>query len=162
MVRRTIPTTISDVVWYLKFKHTCIIFVITLRSGQTKLSASLILSAAEPPTTDKWPGPLIHSFGGLVVYRNKHFNKHLSVQWKKDTLALIWRRPNADIIIGKRRLHSYIWLSLKTHWGRDKMAAISQTTFSNEFSWMKMYEFRLRFNWNLFLRFLSTIWHWFR
>ena len=23
-----------------------------------------------------------------------------------------------------------------THWGRDKMAAISQTTFSNEFSWI--------------------------
>ena len=25
-----------------------------------------------------------------------------------------------------------------THWGRDKMDAISQTTFSNAFSWMKM------------------------
>ena len=32
-----------------------------------------------------------------------------------------------------------------THRGRDKMAAISQTTFSNAFSWMKNYEFRLRF-----------------
>ena len=30
------------------------------------------------------------------------------------------------------------WSSLLTHWGRDKMAAISQTTFSNAFSWMKM------------------------
>ena len=30
-----------------------------------------------------------------------------------------------------------------THWGRDKMDAISQTTFSNEFSWMKLYEYRL-------------------
>ena len=27
-----------------------------------------------------------------------------------------------------------------THWGRDKMAAISQTTLSNSFSWMKMFE----------------------
>ena len=26
------------------------------------------------------------------------------------------------------------------HWGRNKMAAISQTTFSNTFSWIKMYE----------------------
>ena len=26
-----------------------------------------------------------------------------------------------------------------THWGQDKMAAISQTTFSNAFSWMKMF-----------------------
>ena len=28
---------------------------------------------------------------------------------------------------------------LLTHWGRDKMAAIFQMTFSNAFSWMKMY-----------------------
>ena len=34
-----------------------------------------------------------------------------------------------------------IYLDL-THWGRDKMAAIFQTTFSNAFSWMKMHEFR--------------------
>ena len=32
-----------------------------------------------------------------------------------------------------------------THWGRDKMAAISQTTFSSAFSWMGMFKFRLRF-----------------
>ena len=37
-----------------------------------------------------------------------------------------------------------------THWGRDKMDAISQTTLSNSFSWMKMLEFRLKFHWNLF------------
>ena len=50
-----------------------------------------------------------------------------------------------------------------THWGRDKMAAISQTMFSNAFSWMKMYEFRLTFHWILFLRFQLTIFqHWFR
>ena len=37
------------------------------------------------------------------------------------------------------------------HWGRDKMADISQTTFSNVFSSMKMFEFRLKFHWSLFL-----------
>ena len=36
-------------------------------------------------------------------------------------------------------------------WSQDKMAAISQMTFSNAFSWIKMYEFDLRFNWTLFL-----------
>ena len=36
-----------------------------------------------------------------------------------------------------------------THWGRDKMDAISQTTFSNTFSWMKMFEFWLNFHWSL-------------
>ena len=39
-----------------------------------------------------------------------------------------------------------------THWGRDKMDAISQTTFSSTFSWMKMFEFRLKFHWSLLLR----------
>ena len=48
-------------------------------------------------------------------------------------------------------------------WGLDKFAAISQTTFSNPFSWMKIYEFHLRFDWSLFLRFELTIYqHWFR
>ena len=50
-----------------------------------------------------------------------------------------------------------------THWGRYKMAAISQTTLSNVFSWMKMFEFQLQFHWSLFLRFQLTInHHWFR
>ena len=50
-----------------------------------------------------------------------------------------------------------------THWGRDKMADIFQTTFSNAFSWMKMSECRLRFHWSLFLRVQLTIFqHWFR
>ena len=41
--------------------------------------------------------------------------------------------------------------SVLTHWGRDKMAAIFQTMFSNGFSWIKMHEFRLTFHWSLFL-----------
>ena len=50
-----------------------------------------------------------------------------------------------------------------THWGRDKMAAIFQMTFSDGFSWMKMYEFWLNFHWNLFLGVQLTIFqHWFR
>ena len=54
-------------------------------------------------------------------------------------------------------------MALLTHWGRDKMAAVSQTTLSNAFSWMKMLEFRLGFHWSLFLRFEITIFHhWFR
>ena len=55
-----------------------------------------------------------------------------------------------------------LWRFL-THCGRDKMAASFQSTFSNEFSWMKMYEFRLTFHWSLFLRVQLTIFqHWFR
>ena len=50
-----------------------------------------------------------------------------------------------------------------THWGRDKMAAIFSTTFSNVFSLMKMYEFWLRFQWSLFPGVQLTIFqYWFR
>ena len=37
------------------------------------------------------------------------------------------------------------------------MDAISQTTSSSAFSWMKMFEFRLKFQWSLFLRSQLTI-----
>ena len=56
-----------------------------------------------------------------------------------------------------------IFNRILTHWGRDKMAAVFQTTFSNAFSWMKMYEYWLKFHWSLFLRVQLTIsHHWFR
>ena len=38
-----------------------------------------------------------------------------------------------------------VWL---TNWGRDKMAANFQPTYSIAFSWMKMHVFRLRFHWH--------------
>ena len=44
-----------------------------------------------------------------------------------------------------------------THWGRGKMVAFSQMTFSHAFSWMRKYEFQLTFHWSLFLRFKLTI-----
>ena len=50
-----------------------------------------------------------------------------------------------------------------TYWGRDKMADISYTTFSNGFSCMKMCIFRLRFHWNFFPGVQLTIFHhWFK
>ena len=53
--------------------------------------------------------------------------------------------------------------SVLTHWGRDKIDAISQTTFSSAFCWMKMLEFRIEFHWSLFLRVQLTIFYdWFR
>ena len=56
----------------------------------------------------------------------------------------------------------YDWPCL-THLPRDKMAAISQTIFSDAFSWMKNCLFWLKFHWSLFLRiYLTTTQHWFR
>ena len=43
------------------------------------------------------------------------------------------------------------WL-LSNTLGPRQMDAISQTTFSSGFSWMKMFDLRLKFYWNLFVR----------
>ena len=65
-----------------------------------------------------------------------------------------------------RKIYIYIGIYhhlVLTHWGWDKMATIFQTIFSNAFSWMKMFEFRLEFHRSLFFRFQLTIsQHWFR
>ena len=50
-----------------------------------------------------------------------------------------------------------------SHIRLDKMAAISQMTFSNAFSWTKIFVFWSKFHWSLFLRGQLTInQHWFR
>ena len=55
-----------------------------------------------------------------------------------------------------------VWHLPLTHSGWNQMDAVSQTTVSNALSWMKIYEFRLRFHWNLFLMIQSTKFqHWF-
>ena len=52
---------------------------------------------------------------------------------------------------------STIDVRILTHWGLDKMAFIFQTTFSNAFSWMKMYDIWLMLHWSLFPRVQLTI-----
>ena len=64
-----------------------------------------------------------------------------------------WLYHSAEIQTHNNRADSKQMLKFilySTHWGRDKMATISRTTFSNAFSWMKMYDFRLQFHCNLF------------
>ena len=55
------------------------------------------------------------------------------------------------------------WALYLTHWGRDKMAAVSQTTFSSALSWMKIYEIWHKLHWSLFLRVeLTQFQRWYR
>ena len=48
------------------------------------------------------------------------------------------------------------WIEFENHWFntlRPRLnGAIFQTTFSNRFSWIKMFEYQLIFHWNLFPR----------
>ena len=48
-------------------------------------------------------------------------------------------------------------ISTLTHWCWDKMVAFFQTTFSNAFSWMKIYKFQLWFHCSVFPRVQLTI-----
>ena len=79
--------------------------------------------------------------------------------------AMTHKHPQLHI---KSHVHATameLWWQVKslTHWGRDKMSAISQTILSNAFSWMKILELRLKFHWSLFPRVQLTISkHWFR
>ena len=83
--------------------------------------------------------------------RGKCFNLMTSSWTRLFIFELLW-----DLVRSRR-------LILLTHWDRDKMDAIWQTTFWRAFSWMKMFEFRLNFHWTLFLRVQLTIFrHWFR
>ena len=50
-----------------------------------------------------------------------------------------------------------------THLLLDNLAGNFQTTFSNAFSSMEMFEYQLKFHWSLFLRVqLTIIQHWFK
>ena len=91
-----------------------------------------------------WQYAIMGSDNGLAP------NRHQVIIWTNDGVVY-WC------------LYASVNVNELTHWGRDKMAAIFQTMFSNSFSWMKMYEFRLRFHRSLFQRVQVTIYQrWFR
>ena len=96
-------------------------------------------------------GPLRIKFcETLIKIQNFSFTKmHLKISSAK------WRPfcPGGDELIYSLAdfvltLHKVLPIRCKwdlTFWGRDKMGAIFQTTFWNGFSWIKMYEFRFKF-----------------
>ena len=67
---------------------------------------------------------------------------HITKKWE----PRYWVRYDIDGSKVARVNHSAL-----TPCGRDNMAAISQTTLSNAFYWMKLLEFRLKVHWSLFL-----------
>ena len=90
-----------------------------------------------------------------------HLIQYEGLLFQNVTITIIKIKWSDECMFPNPLLHVCYWI--KTHWGRDKMDAISQTTFSSAFSWMKMFEFRLKFHWSFFLRVkLTKIQHWFR
>ena len=60
-------------------------------------------------------------------------------------ICFLWFCPTQKLHTSRHAAQHGLQPAPLSHWGRDQMDAISQTTFSSAFSWMKMYEFRLKF-----------------
>ena len=102
---------------------------------------------------DLWPPARSHL---LAAIDNSQLNRSQEIGGTGKTCHIILSR--LSLAGRKPRISPAL-----THWGWDKMAAIFQTTFSNAFSWIKMFKFRLIFHWSLFPRVQLTIFqHWFR
>ena len=104
-------------------------------------------------------------FGVLFVFKivkqNKNKSSRLTTMFeiaKTRTKIRLLYNPTHNVVVGQvesHLSHSQVRANARcilvlqhlvsmnlTHWGRAKMAAISQTTLSVAFSWMKMLEFR--------------------
>ena len=77
----------------------------------------------------------------FLFITNANFNKVYPIL--SDAMPII----SYDIDIDKDAHLSHV----DDNWGRYEMAAILHTTVSNAFSWVKVYEFRLKFHWSLFI-----------
>ena len=130
---------------------------------------------------EDWPCYNCNVLYSFVLYLD--INIYYIQAWYFSEICNLWHPPNIEMIyrlplcslqpdvnikpvaLGYNREYniSQIRIPLQqqhvtlTHWGRDKMAAISQTTLSSTFSWKKMSEFRLKFHWSLFLGVQLTI-----
>ena len=96
-----------------------------------------------------WQGPVLCPLSKQILARSitkTWFITHGSF-W-------LWAQPTRDSYWNYLSIPK---ISMVAHWLFE-----AETTFSNAFLWMKMYWFRLRFHWSLFLRIqLTTFQHWF-
>ena len=91
------------------------------------------------------------SFPGRSCVNRSH-KHHIKSQYVKGGFVSLWSVPHMSIELNTLKLRQ-----------DGRHLPFSQTTFSNAFSWMKIFEFRLKFHWSLFLMVQLTIFqHWFR
>ena len=134
------------------------------------------------PIDTLWPYPLIQGLSLLMLNLSEiTLNRvafliilqHCSIAGYQNSVQAKARilTVHAVTIITQLNYWHFICCSLvgtiltrqSRHWGWDKMDTISQMTFSNEFSWMKMFRFLLKIQWSLMPRFQLTIFqHWLR
>ena len=87
-------------------------------------------------------------------------SKQIGKCWMNSKKHFLW-----DLLLNKIQWKRY-YNTRHPHFNTlrpRQLDAISQTTFSNTFSWMKMFEFRLKFHWILFPMVQLIIFqYWFR
>ena len=96
------------------------------------------LSPVNSPHKGQWRYALMFSF---ICAFNKRLGKHSWGWWFETPWRPLWRHCN------EKSSASVV----KHHHASDKMDAILHTTFPNAFSWMKVFEFRLRFHYEVCL-----------
>ena len=77
------------------------------------------------------------------LWRQRNVHSFWQFWARKYLLKLHYRVENTLMVHGENTfmVHGNRQQSTLTHWGRDKVNAIWQTTFSSAFSWMNMFEF---------------------
>ena len=151
---------VVDVRGLQRLKYMCSSFKIWVRSRNcsclvTWFCYQLIAKPGDKTAPVSWPDPYAFCKVWLSCLPNQ-LPTPIGVTM---TLQSEWLRSKKEKFINTAKICG----GSLTHWGRDKMATIFQTTFSNAFSSMKMFKFRLRFHWSGFLRVQLTILkHWFR
>ena len=92
----------------------------------------------------------VQSFQCDVIPMNisacKIFIIYIFLQYDLNTISTL---PPRGTWIIRGKISNNSGFSVLTYLPLNKMAAISQTTFSSSFSWMKMLEFRIKFHWHL-------------
>ena len=137
-------------------KHTCKIIATSLR-GQWVKAIPIQQYAKWPEYAPVRPGPGINMITQLISGPPDIYNHNAVVQ-----VSVLSEHMQLELC-GLICLGTWMLSAHLTHWCWGKMDAILQMTFSNAFSWMKIYEFCLRLDWILFLGFELTIFqHWFR
>ena len=95
-----------------------------------------------------------------VVFRIQ-FAGIVSIVFSTECVSISFAQTTL-VLFAQFTLHNYV-IYVNIQWSWDKMAAIFQTTLPNAFSWMKMFEYRLRFHRSLFISVQLIIFqHWFR
>ena len=146
-----IMTTVASQITSLTVVYSTVCSDADQRKHQSYASLAFVWEITE---TGEFPAQTASYAENVSIWWRHHvFEKKMSPFKHSKMDALMGWFHTSSVYVGNV---VYTWFqpsSFLTHWLRHKIDIISQTTFSNAFSWMAMYEFRLRFYWSFCLSF---------